>query len=66
MSHQVIHRRMIVVSRYFSVKILPQSFDPILIRAVRRKEVQHDPSFIPLQRKASDLAVMNRDFLDRL
>ena len=43
-SHQGLDIRASVVSRYLGVKVFPHPLNLVVIRTIRRKEVQNDPS----------------------
>jgi hypothetical protein len=60
LSHQLLHGPAPVVPRDVRVQVLPDAFDPIVIRAIRRQEVElQAPSLFRRQRQAHLEAVMD-------
>src|SRR5262249_48100891 len=59
LDYKVVHVLTPVIARDVGMQVLPQSLDPVVVRAIRRQEVQPDPPAEPGQRRLGDLAGMD-------
>lgn len=57
--HQFFHVTTQMVSSDIRVKVLPDALDLVVIRTVRRQEVQHDASLVSLERLLDDLTTVD-------
>jgi hypothetical protein len=69
LSHQGLDIAAAMIPGNVRVKVFPQSFDPIVVRTIRRQQVQHDPAFESLHGCLRDPAGVNakiiHDDMDR-